>query len=233
MTSTANVSPPTVLIDVDGTISDSLPGIQNGFRVAMAAIDHPAPDAAFMAKLAGPPMVESMAALGLSPAAVATAMDAYMHQQRSGGWADTTMFDGWPELLTSWRDSGFRLATATSKGEHFAKKVLDTFGLLEFFDFIGAADDSGSRRTKSAVIEYTLQGLGIAYTDEQGELLWPSGVVMVGDRIHDFASATQFGLPSIAVGWGYGDDEERALASSTAASPEDLDAEVRRLLALS
>ena len=129
---------PTLLIDVDGTISDSLAGIQASFRTAMAAVDHPLPDDAFLSTLAGPPMRDSMARIGLAGERLDEAMRAYRAEQTDGGWADTRMFPGWAELLDGWRADGIRLATATSKGGHFARKVLAEFGILDRFDFIGA-----------------------------------------------------------------------------------------------
>nr|WP_120492327.1 HAD hydrolase-like protein [Corynebacterium lactis] len=225
----SNSAPPTVLIDVDGTIADSLPAIVEGFTIAMRAIGHPIPDEDFLRTIPGPPMVETLASLGLSPDQVEAAFSAYMEHQRSGGWRRAEMFPGWPELLDRWRDDGLRLATATSKGEYFARKTLENFGLEGSFDFVGAADDDGTRRTKVDVIEYTLRRLGIGLTADQR----PAGsVVMIGDRIHDFDGAARFGIPSIAVEWGYGSPEELAKADARVADAEDLDFAVRRMLYL-
>ena len=221
---------PTLLIDVDGTISDSLAGIQASFRAAMDAVEHPLPDAAFLASLAGPPMRDSMEGIGLRGESLDEAMRVYRARQSGGGWADTAMFPGWPELLDGWRADGIRLATATSKGGHFARKVLAEFGILERFDFIGAADDGGHRHQKDDVIEYTLRTLGLP-ADADGAAR-ADGVVMIGDRIHDLEGAKKFGVPCILVGWGYGPDSERGLADAVCHSPDELDRTARELLGL-
>ncbi|MFD5867768.1 HAD hydrolase-like protein [Corynebacterium sp. NPDC060344] len=249
---------PTLLIDVDGTISDSLAGIQASFRTAMEAVDHPVPDDAFLGTLAGPPMRDSMAKIGLTGERLDDAMRAYRARQTDGGWADTRMFPGWPELLDGWRADGIRLATATSKGGHFARKVLAEFGILDRFDFIGAADDGGERSQKDDVIEHTLRVLGLpadkrdvvdgtgdgagavanggagAVAGGEGGTLPGTlpGVVMIGDRIHDLHGARAFGVPCILVGWGYGPDDERERADAVAGSPEELDRLVRQMLGL-
>lgn len=243
---------PTLLIDVDGTISDSLAGIQASFRTAMAAVDHPLPDDAFLSTLAGPPMRDSMARIGLSGERLDDAMRAYRAEQTDGGWADTRMFPGWPGLLDGWRADGIRLATATSKGGHFARKVLAEFGILDRFDFIGAADDGGDRHQKDDVIEHTLRVLGLpavrreidggpeeTRNDDGGDGsaraittdVLPD-VVMIGDRIHDLEGARRFGVPSILVGWGYGPDDERDRADAVAHTPEELDRMAREMLGL-
>ncbi|MDO5029723.1 MAG: HAD hydrolase-like protein [Corynebacterium sp.] len=220
---------PTVLIDVDGTIADSLPAIAHGFRLALEAIDHPIPPTSFINTIPGPPMVETLASLGLSDEQVDRAFSVYMENQHAGAWKRAEMFPGWPELLHNWREAGVRLATATSKGEYFARKTLDNFGLLDAFDFIGAASDDGTRQQKVDVIAHTLDSLGIARNAADR----PKGaVVMVGDRIHDFEGAAQFGIPAIAVEWGYGQKAELDQAAAIAASPEELDRVVREMLYL-
>ncbi|MCG7439383.1 HAD hydrolase-like protein [Corynebacterium freneyi] len=226
---------PTLLIDVDGTISDSLAGIQASFRTAMEAVDHPIPEDSFMSTLAGPPMRDSMAKIGLSGDRLDAAMRAYRAAQTDGGWADTRMFPGWVELLDGWRADGIRLATATSKGGHFARKVLAEFGILDRFDFIGAADDGGDRHHKDDVIEHTLRVLGLPAVrrdiDGDGGDALP-GVVMIGDRIHDVEGARRFGVPAILVGWGYGPDDERDRADAVAHTPDQLDRMAREMLGL-
>ena len=226
---------PTLLIDVDGTISDSLAGIQASFRTAMEAVDHPIPDDSFMSTLAGPPMRDSMAKIGLSGDRLDAAMRVYRAAQTDGGWADTRMFPGWVELLDGWRADGIRLATATSKGGHFARKVLAEFGILDRFDFIGAADDGGDRHHKDDVIEHTLRVLGLPTVrrdidGDSGDAL--PGVVMIGDRIHDVEGARRFGVPAILVGWGYGPDDERDRADAVAHTPDQLDRMAREMLGL-
>ncbi|WP_295629450.1 HAD hydrolase-like protein [uncultured Corynebacterium sp.] len=225
---------PTLLIDVDGTISDSLAGIASSFRTAMDSIDEPVPDDDFLGTLAGPPMRDSMVRLGLSGERLDDAMVSYRAAQSGGGWADTSMFPGWPELVDGWRADGIRLATATSKGGHFARKVLARFGILDRFDFIGAADDRGARHGKDLVVEHTLRTLGLPAERvvPRGERPpkpgpGPRDVVMIGDRIHDVEGAHSFGVPCILVGWGYGPDDERERADAVADSPADL----RRIVA--
>lgn len=244
---------PTLLIDVDGTISDSLAGIQASFRTAMDAVGHPVPDDAFLFTLAGPPMRDSMARIGLAGERLDEAMRAYRAEQTDGGWADTRMFPGWAALLDGWRADGIRLATATSKGGHFARKVLAEFGILDRFDFIGAADDGGDRHQKDDVIEHTLRVLGLPAdrrdpgdgdsgedgvdgAGDGGAGVGPGdrlpGVVMIGDRVHDLHGARTFGVPCILVGWGYGPDEERDRADAVAHSMEELDRMVREMLGI-
>lgn len=224
-----NPAPPTVLIDVDGTIVDSLPAIAAAFRQALRAVDQPLPPESFIRRIPGPPMVQTLAALGLTEAQVSEAFSVYMDIQRAGGWRQAKLFSGWPELLAQWRAAGVRCATATSKGEYFARKTLAHLGLLDSFDFIGAAADDGSRQTKTEVLHYTLSCLGLPL---QSTARPNHRVVMIGDREHDIDGAAQFGIPTIAVSWGYGADAELNRADAVATSPEHLDRLVREMLYL-
>lgn len=236
MTNTA----PTILIDVDGTISASLPGIQDGLRYALTQTGHPIPDEAFLSTIAGPPLLETLERLGLDEEQQLEALAKYREQQADGGWSATYMYDGWPELLEKWRADGFRLATATSKGHHYTVKILEMFGILDYFDVIGSASDDGVRRAKDDVIEYTLGELGIPATRVRGyEVEETSGselspdmhnVIMVGDRAHDIAGAHVFGIRCVAAQWGYGTSDEWERADAVAESPADLDRVVQRLL---
>ena len=69
---------PVVLFDLDGTITDSAPGIHGGFRHALATVGHPEPTEAMLASVIGPPMVDTFRTLGLDDAAVDAAMAAYL-----------------------------------------------------------------------------------------------------------------------------------------------------------
>ena len=208
----------TVLIDVDGTISNSMPGIRAGLLEALDSLGVAHPNEEFLGTIAGPPMVETLAALGLSDDQIEAAFDVYMNQQRMGGWQMTSMFPQWPEILDGWRADGLQLATATTKGEYFAAKVLEMFELADSFKVIGAASNDGVRRQKADVIAYALNQLGIEATPD---------VLMIGDRQHDVEGARAHGIDTVLVSWGYGRPEEHAMAKAVVHSPEELDAYVR------
>ncbi|MCQ4628291.1 HAD-IA family hydrolase [Corynebacterium sp. CCUG 65737] len=207
----------TLLLDVDGTLIDSFPGIRDGFLHALdtVGVDHPSND--FIARIPGPPMEETLRSLGLSSAQLHEAFDAYMSFTRAGGWERATVFDGIGDLLAGWRADGFRLVTATSKGEGFARAILEREGLLDYFDFLGAAQENGPRRAKADVIAHVLDKVSI-----------PSGTgLMIGDRAHDIEGAATFGIPTAAVAWGYGTSSEWEQADFLAHTPAELDTIVR------
>ncbi|MFD4180211.1 HAD hydrolase-like protein [Rhodococcus sp. NPDC058514] len=191
------------LFDLDGTLTDSAPGIVAGFRHALASVGAPEPGGDLLGRVVGPPMMDTLRSLGLDEETTQRAMASFLDRYDAVGWAENAVFDGIAELLTEAARGGSRLAVATSKSERFARRILEHFELAEHFEVIaGASDDGTTRRAKVDVIEHALRGLGIDPVDAKGG--GTPGVVMVGDRDHDVHGAAHWGIPTVFVGWGYG-----------------------------
>lgn len=204
-----------LLLDLDGTLVDSFSGIRAGFLHALDAIGHPHPDEEFIARVPGPPMEQTFARMGMSPEDIKAAFDAYIDFTHRGGLFQAHVFPGIASLLHRLKEQGFYISTATSKSETFARPVLSEFGLLPYIDFLGAAQEYGERRGKEAVIRYVLDSLGLHERTED--------LLMVGDRTHDVEGARAFGIPTVAVTWGYGQQEEWATAAHTVNDTDELE----------
>src|SRR5699024_12366900 len=92
-----------LLIDVDGTLIDSYPGIRASFIHALSTHGSAIPVEDFLRGLPGPPMRGAIAAARVRAVHVSAAMADYSEHQSSGGWLDAARFPGTPELLTTWR----------------------------------------------------------------------------------------------------------------------------------
>ncbi|AQT79646.1 hypothetical protein B1R94_10745 [Mycolicibacterium litorale] len=213
MTRTASdTRPQLVIFDLDGTLTDSADGIVASFRHALAAIGADVPTGDLAGRIVGPPMHQTLKGLGLGERAD-EAIAAYRADYTSRGWAMNSTFDGIPELLADLRAAGVRLAVATSKAEPTARRILDHFGLTEYFDVIAGASVDGSRSSKADVLAHALGQLHPL----------PERVIMVGDRAHDVEGAAEHGIGTVVVGWGYGaadflEPEQAAAASAHVAS---------------
>jgi phosphoglycolate phosphatase len=212
-------SPEITLFDLDGTLTDSAPGIVTGFRHALASVGAAEPDGDLTRLVLGPPMADSLRAVGLDEERAERALAVYFDRYDRVGWAENAVFDGIPDLLGALGRTDRRLAVATSKSERFAQRILDHFGLADRFEVIAGASADGSRRAKADVIEHALRSLGVEPVVGGTE-----GVVMVGDRVHDVHGAAHWGIPTVFVRWGYGDDSEADDAAWTAATVADLEA---------
>ncbi len=196
----------TLLFDLDGTITDSVVGIVTSFHHALASVSVEPPAGDLSATVVGPPLLDTFASLGLDEPTRLAALDAYRDRYGRIGWRENAVFDGMAQLLADLAASGRPMAVATSKNEVIARRILDHFGLSDHFVFIAGASDDGTRRSKADVVAHALRGLGIDPADTASGTAGP--VVMIGDRVHDVEGAARFGIPAIAVKWGYATNDE-------------------------
>ena len=184
---------PTILFDLDGTLSDSARGILAALRHAFAVNGLPPMDARTEREVLGPPFYESLPPL-IGDVPLEPVIAAYRESYGAGGMFDTSVFPGVGELVESLRSAGYRLAVATSKPERYAIPIVEHLGLAEHFDVIGGDALDGSRGTKALVIADVLRRLGDPA---------PAGVWMVGDRRHDVEGARAHHIEAVGVRWGY------------------------------
>ncbi|MCW2512859.1 MAG: hypothetical protein JWR11_1901 [Mycobacterium sp.] len=187
------MSPQLVIFDLDGTLTDSAPGIVASFLHALGEIGAPAPDGDLAGLVVGPPMHQTLTSMGLGDRAT-EAFTAYRADYTTRGWAMNSLFDGIPDLLTDLRAAGVRLAVATSKNEPTARRIIEHFGIEDHFEVIAGASPDGVRSAKADVVAHALAQLGPL----------PERVLMVGDRSHDVEGAAAHGIDTVVVEWGYG-----------------------------
>jgi phosphoglycolate phosphatase len=185
--------PQLVIFDLDGTLTDSADGIVSSFRHALDQIGAQVPDGDLAGRIVGPPMHQTLHAMGLG-AQADDAVAAYRADYTTRGWSINSLFDGVPQLLEDLKSAGVRLAVATSKAEPTARRILAHFGLDEYFEVIAGATVDGSRAAKADVLAHALAQLRPL----------PEHVLMVGDRRHDVEGAAEHGIDTVVVGWGYG-----------------------------
>ena len=192
--------PQLVLFDLDGTLTDSAVGIVASFRHALKAVgsevDSDLPEGDLARRIVGPPMHQTLNAMGLGEHAD-NAIAAYRADYTTRGWSMNSLFDGIPQLLTDLQAAGVRLAVATSKAEPTARRILTHFGLDHYFEVIAGASPDGTRAEKADVVAHALAQLQPL----------PDRVLMVGDRRHDVDGAATHGIDTVVVGWGYGRDD--------------------------
>ena len=188
----------TILFDLDGTLTDSAPGITNSIARALAYFGvQEKPEN--LLKCIGPPLNESLPAFfGFTPEQTAQAVEVFREYFVEKGWLENAPYLGIGKLLQDLKAAGLRLMVATSKPEVQAVRVLEHFGLAQYFERIfgaPAGNEDGAR--KAAVIRRAL-----SYVKDH------ASVVMVGDRWHDVTGAHEVGVPCIGVLYGYGSRKE-------------------------
>lgn len=191
----------TILFDLDGTVTDPKEGITRCVAYALEHFGIKVDDLDTLIPFIGPPLVDSFSGFyGMNETDSLIAVEKYRERFRVTGWAENKPYEGIAELLGDLKKAGKRISLATSKPEEFALKILYHFDLAQYFDLIcGAPMHAHKGHGKVDVIEDALARMGI--TDR-------SGIIMVGDRLHDIEGAHKAGLPCVGVLFGYGDRAE-------------------------
>lgn len=205
-----------ILFDLDGTLTDPGLGITNSVMYALRKYGMEVPPRQELYSFIGPPLKQSfMRWCGFDEAEGEQAVKYYREYYRDKGLLENEVYDGIEDMLKALSEKGKRLAVATSKPEEFAIRILEHFGLAQYFEVIAGDTLDFKRNTKADVIASALERLGV--TDR-------SGVIMVGDREHDVIGAKAQDLPCIGVLFGYGSQEEleAAGAKHIAQTPADV-----------
>lgn len=204
-----------VLVDLDGTITDSLPAITGSLKQALVDVGLAVPDDDLLRSVIGPPFEVGLPAIGVPHDHMPSVIERYRNYYEGGGLYECTLFDGVVDMLDGLRASGHTLALATAKPEPTAVRVVEHFGLTDRFAVLAGATYEPGRRTKGDVIAHALRQLETGAGPE---------VVMVGDRDHDIEGARDHGIDCIGVLWGYGGEAELTAAGAwaLAATPADV-----------
>ncbi len=206
----------TVLLDLDGTLVDSAPGIVSSIAHTLKTLDQPVPAMQDLLRWVGPPLPESFRIrAGLPENTIDEALTIYRAHYLDVGAYDSKLFDGMGPMLLALKDAGATVALATSKPITPASVMLHHFTLTSFFDVVAAAADDESRGRKDQVIEDCLAEL-----NQRGHST--DSIIMVGDRIHDVEGARVHGIDTIMVRWGYGGPHEWAEAEHVVDTPRQL-----------
>ena len=196
-----------LLFDLDGTLTDPKEGITKSVQHALKAFGIEEPDLDKLTVFIGPPLVPSfMEFYGLDHEQALEAVKVYRERFSTVGLYENRVLEGIPEMLARLKAEGKVLAVASSKPEVFVLKILEHFGLRDYFDeVIGALLDE-TRTAKKDVIEEALRRLAIKDRSE---------VLMIGDRKHDAEGARLCGLDSLGVYTGFAEEGELEEAGAT------------------
>jgi phosphoglycolate phosphatase len=189
-----------ILFDLDGTLIDPFPGITNCIRHAFFALGRHAPEPDALRWCIGPPLKKSlMSLLGTIDDELAEkALVKYRERYASEGLYESAVYPSIHHALAELREAGHTLYVATSKPAIYADRIIDHFGLRQYFDNVYGSELNGVRSDKGELIAYILAREGCG----------TSATVMIGDREHDMIGARKNGTEGIGVLWGYGSPEE-------------------------
>ena len=189
------------VFDLDGTISDPVVGIGRSLNHALEHFGYPSIEESEVSQFVGPPLDQTFGSLvgSASPEHIAELVSKYRERYADIGFSENVIYPGIREALRALELSGIPLGLCTSKRADFADRILQLFGIREYFRFISGGD------------------IGIRKSDQLASLLGARTIsassTMIGDRAVDILAARANMLKSVAVLWGHGSVEELKSAS--------------------
>lgn len=188
-----------VLFDLDGTISDSSPGIINAYQYSLNKMGFPGDDPAVIKSYIGSPLRSYYTdEKNLDGSDSEIAVKFFREYYSETGIFENNLYDKMDELIGELFNNGNRVFIATSKPLEFALRILTHFKLKEYFTSIHGSDMSADNKPKDKLISDAIIMNGLAKAES----------VMIGDRYHDIRGARSNGIDSIAVTYGFGSKTE-------------------------
>jgi len=213
----------TMVLDLDGTLVDSVPDLASALNRAMAArglapFDHPG-TAAMVGD--GARVLFTRACAARDAAFEEAGFDAFLADYTAHAAVESRAFPGAADTMRLMQGQGWRFAVCTNKPAAATHALLDALGLSPWFAAIGGGDSFPTRKPDPAHLLATLAAAGGS----------PAAAVMVGDHHNDVRAAAGAGVPCIFAGWGYGPASMADGAAAVAAGFAEVPALADRLIA--
>ncbi|MCH5348699.1 MAG: HAD family hydrolase [Oscillospiraceae bacterium] len=197
----------TIFFDLDGTLTDSSPGILNSVKYALTEMCREIPDEKVLGEFLGPPLTDSFRQFcGMTDEEAQEAATLYRQVYKDKCITENSLYDGIVQTLERLKKAGKNLAVATTKPIFLADKIVTHYGIRDFFTDVCGASPDGSGGDKAAVIKMALEVCG------ETDL---SKALMIGDRFYDIEGAKTVGIDSVGVLYGYGSRTELEKAGAT------------------
>jgi phosphoglycolate phosphatase len=201
----------TLLLDLDGTLVDTVPDLMAALNRLMRARSLPTFTAPQVAAMVGDGVAvlvtRAFAAHGRTPDAAAIAE--FTADYSAHAAVDSRLYPNVDAVLRAMQRDGWALAVCTNKPEGAARTLLASVGLLPLLSAVGGGDSFPVRKPDPAHLLATLSAASGT----------PDRAVMLGDHRNDVVAACGAGMACIFAGWGYG---PASMAEGSAALANDM-----------
>ena len=197
-----------ILFDLDGTLIDSSEGITKSTQYALAHYGIIENDLSKFYKFIGPPLVASFKKYYDFPEEQAVeAVAVYRERYNKIGLFECSLYPGVRECIEKLKAQGYLIGMASSKPEVSCRRILEHFGILEWFDDVVGATFDGRIDTKEEVLNEVMRRWSDVPKDE---------MCLIGDTMFDVEGANQVGIRTVAVTFGFGNVQEMVEAGAVA-----------------
>ncbi len=197
--------PKMVLIDVDGTLVDSVPDLAWCVDEMMRQLDMPERGESSVRHWVGngvPRLVEraltndldGMPGKALYDKAYPIFLDLYADNTSKR----SVLYDGVKEGLDYLQAAGYRLGCVTNKASQFTEPLLKTLGLYDLFEIVISGDTLPKKKPDPLPLLHAAEKLGVT----------PAESLMLGDSMSDVKAARAAGFRIVCMTYGYNHGED-------------------------
>lgn len=201
-----------LLFDLDGTLIDTLDLIRESMRYATSTVlGAPLPDDVLMHNV-GVPLAVQMREF--SEPHADELLRAYREHNDRVHDLLVREYPGVEAALETLSGAGLRMGVVTSKLHRVARKGLDRFTLMRFFEILVGSDDVEIHKPHPFPLLRAASAMGVE----------PTRCAYVGDSPHDMEAASSAGMMAIAATWGVASRDRLVAAGAQveAASMSDI-----------
>jgi phosphoglycolate phosphatase len=189
-----------VLVDLDGTIVDSVPDLAWCVDRMMEALGQPPHGEATVRQWVGNG-VERLVKRALTgtldgepdPAAYERALPVFTELYQENTSKRSRVYPGVIEGLELLASRDFPLGCVTNKAARFTEPLLADLGIARYFALVVSGDTLPERKPDPMPLLYAAQYFGVD----------PQGSLMVGDSISDVKAARAAGFAIVCMSYGY------------------------------
>ncbi len=197
--------PEMVLIDVDGTLVDSVPDLAWCVDEMLKQIGMPTRGEARVRHWVGNG-VERLVKRALiddldgepDAALYDKALPIFRELYSENTSKRSCLYDGVPEALEFLKSTGVRIGCVTNKASQFTLPILDDLGIDGYFETVLCGDRVEKKKPDPMPLLQVAESLGVA----------PENSLMLGDSMSDVKAARAAGFAIVCMSYGYNHGED-------------------------
>lgn len=194
-----------ILVDLDGTLVDSVPDLAFCVDELMRQLGRPAWGEGKVRYWVGNG-VERLVKRALTgemeaepdPALFERALAIYSALYQENNAVRSRLFPGVKEGLGHLQGAGFKLGCVTNKTARFTEPLLRSLGIRGFFAIVVSGDTTPQKKPHPAPLLHAAEFFKVP----------PERALMVGDSCHDVEAARAAGFAVVGVSYGYNHGED-------------------------
>ncbi len=185
-----------VFFDLDGTLVDSIPGIEYaaGLALSKAGFQRGTRD---LKALIGPPIRDILRhlATGITERDLDHLEQDFRAAYDGDGWRKTECYPGVKDMLSLLRKNGKACFLITNKPQWATQKIISMLEIADYFDDVLARDSRNPAfGSKAEMLDFLVVRHGLPI----------SGCLMVGDTADDYNAGRALGMQVAMAKYGYG-----------------------------